>query len=95
MGKDVAAAVPAAAETFAQADETLGFGLSKLCFEGPDERLNATDIQQPAIFTTSVALYRAALAAGRFRPDAFFAMGGLSLGEYTALHLAGAAGWYR
>jgi [acyl-carrier-protein] S-malonyltransferase len=89
MGRDVAAARSVAAETFAQADRLLGFELSKLCFEGPAERLNATDIQQPAIFTTSVALFRAGLDAGYFKPDQFAAMGGLSLGEYTALHLAG------
>jgi len=90
MGRDVAAAHPVAAQTFAQADEILGFGLSTLCFEGPAERLDATDIQQPAIFTTSVALYRAAVACGRVPADAFVAMGGLSLGEYPALHLADA-----
>jgi [acyl-carrier-protein] S-malonyltransferase len=90
MGQDIAAAHAAARETFAAADEILGFGLAELCFQGPAERLNATDIQQPAIFTTSVALYRAAEASSRLRADAFAAMGGLSLGEYTALHLAGA-----
>jgi [acyl-carrier-protein] S-malonyltransferase len=89
MGKDAAAVCGVAAETFAQADEILGFKLSELCFEGPAQRLNATDIQQPAIFTTSIALYRAALDRGKIRPDQFAAMGGLSLGEYTALHLAG------
>lgn len=89
MGRDAAAACTVAAETFAQADEILGFKLSQLCFEGPAERLNATDIQQPAIFTISVALYRAALDRKRIGPDQFAAMGGLSLGEYTALHLAG------
>jgi [acyl-carrier-protein] S-malonyltransferase len=90
MGHDVAERYPVAAEAFAQADEILGFKLSQLCFEGPTERLGATDIQQPAIFTTSVALFRAGLDAGRFKPDWFWAMGGLSLGEYTALHLSGA-----
>lgn len=89
MGQDVAAAHPAAAEVFAQADEVLGFKLSTLCFEGPEERLNATDVQQPAIFTTSVAIWQAALATGLFKADQFAALGGLSLGEYTALHLAG------
>jgi [acyl-carrier-protein] S-malonyltransferase len=89
MGKDVAQQYPAAAETFAQADEVLGFKLSELCFEGPAQRLNATDIQQPAIFTTSVAIFRAALDCGVLATDQFAAMGGLSLGEYTALHLAG------
>ncbi len=89
MGKDVADRYSVAADTFAQADETLGFKLSELCFEGPAERLNATDIQQPAIFTTSVAIFRAALDEHVFKTRQFAAMGGLSLGEYTALHLAG------
>ncbi len=93
MGRDVADAFPVAAQTFARADEVLGFKLSALCFEGPAERLNATDIQQPAIFTTSVALFRAAAAAKKIAPDGFAALGGLSLGEYTALHLAGAVGF--
>ncbi len=90
MGRDVAEKYPAAAEIYVQADGILGFKLSELCFNGPAERLNATDIQQPAIFATSVALFRAAVAAGRFKAEAFAAVGGLSLGEYTALHLAGA-----
>lgn len=90
MGKDAAAQHAAAAQTFEQADAILGFKLSELCFDGPAERLNATDIQQPAIFTTSVALFRAAVEAGTLQPDSFALMGGLSLGEYTALHLAGA-----
>jgi [acyl-carrier-protein] S-malonyltransferase len=90
MGRDVAEQHAAARETFAQADAVLGLKLSDLCFEGPPERLNATDVQQPAIFTTSVALYRAAGEARRFRENQFGLMGGLSLGEYTALHLAGA-----
>ncbi len=90
MGRDVAEAWSAAREVFARADAVLGFPLSQLCFDGPAERLEATDIQQPAIFTTSVALYRAALQAGRIGDGQFVAFGGLSLGEYTALHLAGA-----
>lgn len=90
MGRDVAERYAVAAETFRQADRILGFELSALCFHGPAERLNATDIQQPAIFTTSVALFRAAVAGGAIVADAWAAMGGLSLGEYTALHLAGA-----
>ncbi len=93
MGRDVAEQYAAARDVYSQADGLLGFALSKLCFEGPDERLNATDIQQPAIFVTSVAVYRAGLQAGRFAADDFGAMGGLSLGEYTALHLAGSIGF--
>lgn len=90
MGQDVAAAFPVARETFERADAVLGFPISKLCFEGPEERLGATDIQQPAIFTASVAIFRAAVDAKLIRADGFAVMGGLSLGEYTALHLAGA-----
>lgn len=90
MGQDVAAAQAAAADVFAAADRILGYPLSTLCFEGPAEKLSQTDIQQPAIFTTSVAVYRAAIAAGRVSDGQFAALGGLSLGEYTALHLAGA-----
>lgn len=90
MGRDVAAACTVAADTFAEADQVLGWELSRLCFEGPAERLEETSIQQPAIFTTSVALFRAGADAGCFQPESFTAMGGLSLGEYTALHLAGA-----
>lgn len=90
MGRDVAEVYAVAADVFAEADQTLGWSLSKLCFEGPEDQLSKTDIQQPAIFTTSVALFRAAVDAGRVRADEFVAMGGLSLGEYTALHLAGA-----
>ncbi len=90
MGKDVAAAHAVAAETFARADEVLDLPLSRLCFEGPAERLGATDIQQPAIFVTSVAIFRAALDTSALRMEQFRAMAGLSLGEYTALHLAGA-----
>jgi [acyl-carrier-protein] S-malonyltransferase len=90
MGRDVAAAFPVAADVYARADKLLGYPLSKLCFDGPAERLNATDIQQPAIFVTSVAIFHAAAEQGLIAVDGFAAMGGLSLGEYTSLHLAGA-----
>jgi [acyl-carrier-protein] S-malonyltransferase len=90
MGRDVAEQSAAARDVFAAADATLDAPLSTWCFEGPADRLNATDVQQPAIFTTSVALYQAAVESQRIDPADFAAMGGLSLGEYTALHLAGA-----
>lgn len=89
MGKDVAAVSEAARRVFDQADAALGYKLSSICFDGPAERLNATNISQPAIFVTSVAIWRALEAngmAGELQPQA---MAGLSLGEYTALHLAG------
>lgn len=73
---------------FEQANDVLGFDLRKLCFEGPVDRLSATDVQQPAIFATSAAIWEAARAA---RPELarLSGAGGLSLGEYTALYAAG------
>jgi [acyl-carrier-protein] S-malonyltransferase len=76
-----------AAETFADADRILGQPISESCFDGPAERLNRTDVSQPAIFTCSVASARA-LAQRDGKPTPTGAAG-LSLGEYTALHLAG------
>ena len=78
---------PAAREIFDQADRVLGFELSKLCFEGPEDHLNQTDMAQPAIFTVSVACHAA--ARNGHLPGGSVACAGLSLGEYTALHLAG------
>lgn len=88
MGKDLAAASQAAREVFETANRVLGWDLATVCFEGPEERLNQTDVGQPAIYTTSVACHRAAQEAGRIEPATVYA--GLSLGEYTALHLGGA-----
>ncbi len=76
-----------AAETFAEADRILGQPICESCFEGPAARLNRTDVSQPAIFTCSVASARAlAHRDGALTPTG---AAGLSLGEYTALHLAG------
>ena len=93
MGKDVAQASSAAREVFEQADAVLGLKLSAICFEGPAERLNATDVSQPAIFVVSVAIWRALESGGIAEELAPQAMAGLSLGEYTALHLAGWIGF--
>lgn len=89
MGQDFAAVSRAAAALYEAADHILGRSLSALCFSGPAERLNATDISQPAIFVTSVAMWRALEEAGITQDWNPGAMAGLSLGEYTALHLAG------
>ncbi len=89
MGKDYFESSPVAKETFETANRVIGFDLAKLCFEGPQDRLNQTDISQPAIYTTGVACFRAAVAAGKISPADVTAYAGLSLGEYTALHLAG------
>ena len=89
MGHDVAAEYPAAGEAFAVASGAIGLDLYRVCFEGPEEDLARTDICQPAILTTSVALLRAIEQAAGHPPQAD-AAAGLSLGEYTALVAAGA-----
>lgn len=89
MGADVFESCPPARSVFERADEILGYKLSELCFEGPAEKLEQTDIQQPAIFVTSAALWAAYCASGG-SIDQFAATGGLSLGEYTALYAADA-----
>lgn len=85
MGKELAEHYPIARQTFAEADEALGYKLSQVCFEGPEEKLRLTEVTQPAILTASVAAWRVLDAAG-LRP-AFTA--GHSLGEYSAHVAAG------
>jgi [acyl-carrier-protein] S-malonyltransferase len=88
MGRDVYEASEAAREVFAVADEVLGFSLSGLCFQGPADDLVPTEIQQPAILTTCIALYRCLQEHVPDLAPAFVA--GHSLGEYSALVAAGA-----
>src|SRR5579863_7541639 len=83
MGKDLAEKHPIARQTFEEADEALGYKLSQLCFEGPEEQLRLTEITQPAILTVSVATLR--VLETRIPRPAFVA--GHSLGEYSA-HVA-------
>lgn len=102
MGKAWFDASPEARAIFETADRVLGnrlgAPLSQFCFAGPADRLNQTDVSQPAIYVTSVACWRALLAAwgagsangGGVVEANVLATAGLSLGEYTALHLAGA-----
>jgi len=85
MGKDLAAAYSVAQQTFDEADAALGYKLSQLCFEGPEEKLKLTEITQPAILTVSVAAFRV-LRENGIAP-AFVA--GHSLGEYSAHVAAG------
>lgn len=92
MGRAWADASSAARETFEKADAVLagqlGAPLSALCFDGPAETLNRTDVSQPAIYACSIAAWRGMAELG----DAALSLkatAGLSLGEYTALHLAG------
>jgi [acyl-carrier-protein] S-malonyltransferase len=89
MGKPAHDVSPAARAVFESASRTLGFDLAALCFTGPEDRLNQTDISQPAIYTTSIASFAQSIENGLFDAAAVTSYAGLSLGEYTALHLAG------
>ncbi len=85
MGKSLAETFPAARQCFEQADDALGFSLSKLCFEGPDEDLRRTENTQPALVAVSVAAWTV-LQQEVGEPDY---VAGHSLGEYSALVAAG------
>jgi [acyl-carrier-protein] S-malonyltransferase len=85
MGRELADRFPIAAQTFAEADEALGFKISQLCFEGPEEELRLTENTQPAIMTVSVAAAR--VLAGHGVTPALAA--GHSLGEWSAHVIAG------
>lgn len=84
MGRTAYEADPRARAVFEEADELLGFPLSRLCFEGPEEELNRTENAQPALLTTAIALWR---LLPEIEPAG---CAGHSLGEYTALVAAGA-----
>ena len=86
MGRDLAGKHPIAKQTFEEADDVLGFSLSTLCFEGPEAELVLTNHTQPAILTTSIAVFRVL----RERGLAFDFVAGHSLGEWSALVAAGA-----
>jgi [acyl-carrier-protein] S-malonyltransferase len=83
MGKDLAEKYPLARRTFEEADDALGYKLSAVCFEGPEDQLRLTEITQPAILTVSVAVLR--VLETRMPRVSFLA--GHSLGEYSA-HVA-------
>jgi [acyl-carrier-protein] S-malonyltransferase len=86
MGQSLADAYPEAARTFEEADQALGFPLSRLCFQGPEDELKLTENTQPALLAVSIAACRV-LAARGVAPDY---VAGHSLGEYSALVAAGA-----
>ena len=85
MGKSLAESFPEAARVFQEADDALGFSLSQLCFEGPDDQLKLTENTQPALLAVSMAA-NAVLTAKGIAPDY---VAGHSLGEYSALVAAG------
>lgn len=86
MGRDLAHAHEIARRTYDEADDALGFAISKICFEGPEDELTLTKNTQPAILTTSIAVYRVLLEKGL----QFDVVAGHSLGEWSALVAAGA-----
>ena len=87
MGADFARQYPIARDTFAEADDALGFALSRLCWQGPAEELNQTANTQPALYVSSLAIWR---VLGELLPSAQPAcMAGHSLGEFSALTAAG------
>lgn len=85
MGKELTEKYPVARQTFEEADAALGYKLSQLCFEGPDEQLRLTEITQPAILTASIAVWRVLREKG-VNPGI---VAGHSLGEYSANVAAG------
>lgn len=85
MGRELRERFPVAAQTFVEADEALGFSISKLCFEGPEDELRLTENTQPAIMTVSVAAWRVLDSQG-IKPAI---AAGHSLGEWSAHVAAG------
>lgn len=87
MGKDLAEAIPACKALFDQANEILGYDLTKICFEGPQEELNKSNHAQLGIFVASAAAFEAIKLK---QPDLEYdILAGHSLGEWTALYIAG------
>lgn len=89
MGRDLYEEIPAARAVFDAADEALGFPLSKLCFEGPEDELTRTINTQPALVAHSIAALVAAIECGSIKEGPAY-LAGHSLGEYAALIAAGA-----
>ena len=89
MGKDLADKYPAARHTFEEADEALGYKLSQVCFEGPEDQLRLTEVTQPAILTASIAALR--VVETHLPKPSFVA--GHSLGEYSAHVASGTLGF--
>ena len=90
MGKSLSARFPQAKSLYDRAAEVLGFDLASICFEGPAERLDTTEISQPALFVSSLAALEMLRAEHPEIVDNCAMAAGLSLGEYTALVFAGA-----
>lgn len=90
MGRSIVEKSPAARALFDQAADILGYDLAELCFTGPPEKLDTTEVSQPAIYVTSLACLEVLKAEQPAVVDGCRMTAGLSLGEYTALVFAGA-----
>ncbi|MCE9533705.1 MAG: ACP S-malonyltransferase [Planctomycetes bacterium] len=90
MGRAIVESTPAAKQLFSDAATILGYDLLDVCLNGPSERLNATDVSQPAIFVASLAALETLRGTEPVAFDECAATAGLSLGEYSALVFAGA-----
>jgi [acyl-carrier-protein] S-malonyltransferase len=90
MGRELHDSLPAASQLFHQAGELLGYDLARICFEGPAEKLDATEFSQPALFVTSLAAVEQLRADSPEGVEGCSLAAGLSLGEYTAVTFAGA-----
>ena len=91
MGRDLTDALPACKAIFERANEVVGYDLTSICFDGPQEELNLSHHAQLGIFVSSVAAYKAIEECGQIGNVEYLA--GHSLGEWTALHLAGVVGF--
>ena len=90
MAKELCTQLPAARQLFDRANQVLGYDLFSLCAFGPEDKLTATDVSQPAIFVASLAALEKLKAESPTVVDQCTHTAGLSLGEYTALAFAGA-----
>lgn len=90
MGQQLCEKLPAARQLFDRASAVLGYDLLEVCVNGPAEKLNATDVSQPAIYVASLAALESLKAEDPAAVEACSTSAGLSLGEYTALTFAGA-----
>ena len=91
MGRDLSDALPACKAVFERANEVVGYDLTSICFDGPQEELNLSHHAQLGIFVSSVAAYKAIEERGQIGNVDYLA--GHSLGEWTALHVAGVVGF--
>ena len=90
MGKEAWERYDTVKALFVQASDILGYSIADVCFEGPKEKLDSTDISQPALFVTSMAAVEFLKESNPAAIEACAGVAGLSLGEYSALAFAGA-----